>query len=271
MPKMNYSIMPQTISIDMVNDTLDGTNTIYYVSKASLDVIAETLGDGWTTTELTNEIATSAVNFRDNNSTRVLDNEKSIPCLVNPTMYPYLYFPLFYANNLCQNLMVNVISLSGTLITWDNIGTHGVAVNTIDIYSFNSKTKALCGPVENNGNNTSAIIFSENGVMCPDKVQGNNATYDLAVVLSDSNGEYYSTTFNAMQTGYTRTVFEPVFCRFDASISFDGIYVITRGDDDSEKTVVFNNITYKIFGGPHTVSRPNRPKLVVSSEIVGAA
>ncbi len=269
MPKMNYSIMPQTISIDRVSDTLDGTNTIYYVPKTSLDNIAETLGDGWTTTELTNEIATSSVNFRDNNSTRVLGNEKSIPCLINPTMYPYLYFPLFYANNMGQNLMVNIISLSGTLITWDAIGAHGTAVNTIDVYSFNSKTKALCGPVENNGNNTSAIIFSENGVMCPDRVQGSNGTNDLCVVLSDSNGEYYTTPFNNMLVGYTRTVFEPVFCRSDASIPFNGIYVLTRGDDDSEKTVVFNNITYKIFGGPHIATRPNRPKLVVSSEIVG--
>lgn len=269
MPKMNYSIMPQTISIDMVNDTLDGTTTIYYVPKTSLDAIAETLGDGWTTTELSNEIATSAVNFRDNNTSRVLDNEKSIPCLINPTMYPYLYFPLFYANNLQQNLMVNVISLSGELITWDTIGMHGVAVNTIDVYSFNSKTKALCGPNENNGNNTSAIIFSENGVMCPDRVHGNSGTNDLCIVLSNSNGERYVTTFSAMLIGYTRTVFEPVFCRFDASIPFDGIYVLTRGDDDYEKTIVFNNITYKIFGGAHIAARPNRPKLVVSSEIVG--
>jgi hypothetical protein len=155
----------------------------------------------------------------------------------------------------------------GTLLNWSTITNINAQISSLDVFSFNSTTKALCGVAERNLNTSSALVFAANGVLMPHQVMDNGSNTALGIALND--GSYSSVTYNNTLTGNPKTIFEPVFSNVSVQTEFNGLYVEVRASDMQQKTVTYGGITYKIFGNNTNWAGMNRPKICVSSEILG--
>jgi hypothetical protein len=228
--------------------------------------IADAFGDGWDAEEI-GSTENVTINYRRGSTTGTIAVGETLPALVNPTLYPALAFFLnFYNTGNPQNLEVNVININtGELITFCCISGINANVEKIDLFSLNSKTKAICG-CEAINQQGSAIVFSENGIMVPDRVQGITGTNDLRIVRP--NGDYGNTYYPYTVVNSPKFVIEPIFYVFDTTLSFPGVYQVMRDSTGKSKVVTYDGVSYKVFGC-NSAADYNRPRLVISSEIVG--
>lgn len=265
MAAMAYSMLPQEVIISTTYDTLDGTNNIYYIPLSVLENIAEVMGDGWDTDEIT---STSGITyqFRQGGYTRNLAIDKNLPILKH-IRYPSLYFSFICESNASSAINVSIINAStGSIINWCNITNVNMAITHFDVYSFNNKTKALSG-ASSRDQAMSAVVFAENAVVMPNQVTGTAGAEYLG--FSFPNGTYQTTRYYNIFTSQAFTTFEKLICNGDTSAVFDGLYVEMRGTDLINKYVTVNGITYKIFGQPsQSWQGTHRPKVCVSSELI---
>ena len=266
MNKMAYSIWPESIPVSYEVTQPDGTNNFCHLTLASIQDIADVLGDGWDAEEI-GSTENVSIQYRKGTTTGMIAVGETLPALVNSTLYPALaFFFNFYNTANPQNFEVNVVNkLTGELITFCCISGINVNIERIDVYSFNSKTKAISG-CEALGQNHHAIVFSENGVLLPDRVQANNGTNDLRITRP--NGDYANTYYPYTVANSPKFVIEPIFYMYNTDLEFTGLYQDTRDTNVLSKVVTYNGVTYKVFGCPPGRT-DQRPKVVVSSEIVG--
>lgn len=269
---MTSSMLPEEVSVNFVRDKYASGSSDYlqFLSLSTLESIVDLWGDNWTAEEVSS--GANAIHWIDAGGySRTLASGKSIPMLKNTTLYPNLgiFFPCqrygydpYYAGevNVCVVNISTGESLSRQLLSDVNVN-----ILYMDVHRFNANTKAI-GGASDRGQEHSAIIFTENGIITVDNM-GLNASDTYRVILAD--GTYADTIKREMIDGAARTHFEPVYCEASPSVVFDGVYIYTRGTNRVYRIVTYDGVTYDIFGNNRVGwSDLNIPIFVVSSEIL---
>lgn len=268
---MTYSMLPNEVSTTYVGDKYraDSDNMYYFLSLSSLQNIANLMGDGWTAESISSGNVVLHWRDQDTDESFELKSGKSIPVLKNTTLYPNLAICFTTGLSWQENpqayyaCVLNVAT--GEALSAHILCSVNVDVYNLDVYSFNSKVKAIGGSTERS-QEFSAIIFTEKGIVTCYKMNwGGSANNDYRIILPDGS---FSDTKRSEHIVSARTFFEPVFGEAFPDEVFDGIYLESRASNFLHRTVTYNGITYTIFGNNGADSTNGKPEFVVSSEIL---
>lgn len=269
---MTYSMLPNEVSATYVGDKYkaDSEDMFYFLSLSSLQNIANLMGDGWTAESISS--GDVVLHWREQDSTESfeLKSGKSIPVLKNTTLYPNLAICFTTGLNWYQHPQAYYACVLN-VATGEALSTHilcltNVDIYNLDVYSFNSKVKAIGGSTERS-QEFSAIIFTEKGIITCNTMNWSGSTNnDYRIILPDGT---FSDTERSEHIVSARTFFEPVFGEAFPDEVFDGIYLESRASNFLHRTVTYNGITYTVFGNNGNDSANGKPEFVVSSEILG--